>query len=151
MLHMDPPDPVPAVSGHLLLDDLPAATVEELVAAAGPGAGSPLASVELRQTGGALARSGPSSGALASVPGSLAMFAVGSAFSEPEAEAMQRQIRLITEALRPRAVGRLLNFTEQPCDTGAAFPEDAYRRLREIRAAYDPDGVMHANHPVAAG
>ena len=149
-LHMDPPEPVPAVSGHLLLDALPAATVEELVAAAGPGSGSPLTSVELRQTGGALARSEPSCGALAAVTGSLALFAVGSPSAEAEAQAMQRQIRLITEALAPHAAGRLLNFTDQPCDAAAAFPGDVYRRLREIRTAYDPDGVMQAGHPVAA-
>ena len=38
-LAMDPPDPLPFVSAHHLLDDVPAAGIDELVAAAGPGSG----------------------------------------------------------------------------------------------------------------
>ena len=64
---------------------------------------------------------------------------------------MQRQIALITEALAGHDAGRLLNFVEQPYDTSGAFTAEVLQRLREVRAAYDPDGVMHANHPVTAG
>ena len=53
---MDPSDPLPFVSTTALLSDLPSAGVEELVSVAGPGSGSPLAMVELRHMGGALAR-----------------------------------------------------------------------------------------------
>ena len=148
-LHMDPPGPVPAVGGHLLLDALPAEAIERLVSLAGPGSGSPLTSVELRQTGGALARSDASSGALAAVPGGLALSAVGSPRGPQEAEAMRRQISLITGALAPYEAGRLLNFVDQPYDVAGAFSADALRRLREVKAAYDPHEVMHANHPVA--
>ena len=51
---MDPPDPLPFLSTTALLSDLPSAGVDDLVAAAGPGSGSPLAMVELRLMGGAL-------------------------------------------------------------------------------------------------
>ena len=55
---MDPEDPLPYKTSHQLLGELPAAAVDELLAAAGPGSESPLAAVELRHLGGALARSG---------------------------------------------------------------------------------------------
>ena len=76
-LHMDPPEPVPGLSGHRLYDELPATAIDALVEAAGPDSGSPLISVELRHTGGALARGGADHGALASIDGSICMFAVG--------------------------------------------------------------------------
>jgi FAD/FMN-containing dehydrogenase len=70
---MDPPDPLPFVSTTALLDDLTSAGVDELVEAVGPGSGSPLAMVELRHMGGALARRGPDAGARANLPGSMGM------------------------------------------------------------------------------
>jgi hypothetical protein len=117
---------------------------------AGPGSGSKLVSVELRQNGGALARPAPSPGALAAVPGSLAMFAVGSPFSTEEADAMRDTIGRVLDALAPHDAGRLLNFVEEPYDVAGAFPAEAFDRLRAVKAAYDPDDVMHANHPVPA-
>ena len=53
-LHMDPEDPVPFAQGGQLLDELPPAAIDAIVEAAGPGSGSPLLSLELRQLGGAL-------------------------------------------------------------------------------------------------
>ena len=41
-MHMDPPDPLPYLGEHLVLGDLPAAAIDDFVAAAGPGSGSTL-------------------------------------------------------------------------------------------------------------
>src|SRR5262249_17933323 len=76
-LAMDPPDPLPFVPTTALLSDLPHSGVDELVAAVGPGSGSNLALVELRQLGGALGRQSPEAGARASLSGSLCLFALG--------------------------------------------------------------------------
>lgn len=76
-LAMDPPDPLPFLSGHELLGDPPAAAIGDLVAAAGPGSGSPLAMMQLRHMGGALARQAPGAGAHATLPGSVSLFALG--------------------------------------------------------------------------
>ncbi len=78
-LHLDPEDPVPALSGHQMLDELPAEAIDALIGAAGPESGSPLLSVELRHLGGALAEAKPDAGALAGLNQSFAMFAVGHA------------------------------------------------------------------------
>jgi hypothetical protein len=62
-VHMDPPGPVPGVGDGMLLGELAAEAIGALAAAAGPGSGSQLLSVELRQLGGALRRPAPDSGA----------------------------------------------------------------------------------------
>ena len=78
-LHMDPPSPCPYVSNSLLTGDLSAKALDEFLAVTGPGSGSPLVSVELRHLGGALGRTAPHHGAVSTLPGSYAMFAVGMA------------------------------------------------------------------------
>ena len=149
-MHMDPAQPAPAVSGDLLLGELPASAIDDLVAVAGPGSGSILTSVELRQTRGALARPEPSCGALAAVPGALALYAVASPPNEDAAETMRGQIAAVISALSPHEAGRLLNFADQPLDTAGAFSPESFSHLQKVKAQYDPDGVMHANHQVPA-
>ena len=63
---------------------------------------------------------------------------------------MSGQIAGVIGALEAHEAGHMLNFVEQPFDTAGVFPEDVEDRLRKVKAAYDPDGVMHANHAVAA-
>jgi hypothetical protein len=149
-LHMDPPDPLPYASGHQLLGELPSRAIDDVVAVAGPGSGSPLASVELRHTGGALARSEPGHGALATLPGSFATFAVGLAADEAMAEAVTAQVELVSEALAPYEAGLYSNFTEEQTDARDFFPAATYERLRVVKAEYDPDDLFRANHPIPA-
>src|SRR5688500_3973160 len=55
-LAMDPLDPLPMVSGHELLEELPATAIDEILAAVGPGSGrgETLTMLQFRQMGGAL-------------------------------------------------------------------------------------------------
>src|SRR4051794_24803885 len=53
-IHMDPEQPVPARGDGMVLDRLTPAAIDALVDAVGPGSGSPLLMVELRQLGGAV-------------------------------------------------------------------------------------------------
>src|SRR6516165_6821706 len=62
-LNMDPPQPVPIQGDGAFLADAPAAAIDAVVALAGPDADTPLASVEVRHLGGALARPAPGGGA----------------------------------------------------------------------------------------
>ena len=148
-LHMDPPEPVPAFGGHRLYDELSAQAIDELVDVAGPESGSPLISVELRHTGGALARSGDDHGALATLDGSLCMFAVGMAADEDATRALSDRIEGVKGALRQHDAGTFLNFTEQRVDVAGAFTDSTYRRLQQVRAALDPDELFRANHEIA--
>ena len=149
-LHMDPPEPVPGLGGHRLYDELPATAIDALVEAAGPDSGSPLISVELRHTGGALARGGPDHGALASINGSFCMYAVGMVVDEQAGAALAAQIEKVREALRPHEAGAYLNFTEHKVDMGELFGDETLQRLARVRSQYDPGELFRSNHEIPA-
>jgi FAD/FMN-containing dehydrogenase len=149
-LHMDPPDPLPYTTDHLLLGELPASAIDDFVAAAGPASGSPLVSVELRHTGGALARSGHHHGAVATLPGSFAYFGIGIAPDEGAKAVMDAQLATIRPALEPYEAGLYSNFTEETVDSRLFFDEQTYARLRAVKADVDPDGLFRGNHLIEA-
>jgi hypothetical protein len=148
-LAMDPPDPVPYVADSQMLGDLPAEAIDELLAVAGPGSGSPLTMVEMRQAGGALGRGGDHHGALASLAGSYVTMAVGAVMDEQSAAAGQAQLALLHDALAPHQVGHYLNFTEVEVDTRSAYAAEAHSRLQAGKGEYDPDGLFRANHSLS--
>jgi FAD/FMN-containing dehydrogenase len=150
-MHMDPPEPVPALTDHHMVGELPAEGIDALLGAAGPGSGSPLLSVELRHLGGALGRSGPDHGAVDTLRGDYAMFGVGVPMSEELAAASKEAFGRVGEALAPYESGRPYpNFQEKPTETARMFEDDAYSRLCAVRSAVDPDGVFRANHALEA-
>jgi FAD/FMN-containing dehydrogenase len=56
--------------------------------------------------------------------------------------------RTFLAALQPHRAGVYVNFLDADDDTGRtleAFGDDTYRRLAEVKAAYDPDNVFHNN------
>jgi hypothetical protein len=147
-LAMDPPDPLPIQSTHHLVEDLPAAAIDDLVAAAGPGSGSPLAMVQLRHMGGALARREPGAGARATLPGDVSLFALGVPEDEESAASVAASLAAVEGSLRPYRVGAYPNFVEEPADARGFFDPETWDRLREIKAAYDPGDMFKGNHYV---
>jgi FAD/FMN-containing dehydrogenase len=145
-MHMDPAEPLPYRSTHLLLGELPPAAIDAWIAAAGPGSGTALTSVELRHTGGALAR--PADAALPSLPGEFLLFGVGAPVPPNDLAAIQDGLARVRDALEPFATGVLLSFVEEPFDAARGYPPDAWERLQGARRRYDPDGRMRANHAV---
>ena len=150
-LHMDPPEPVPYAGDGGLLADLPAEAVDALLAATGPGSGSPLLTVEVRHLGGALGRAEPGHGALAAIEAPFAHFAAGFTPSPEAAQAVGDRLAAIRGTLAPWDSGRsYMNFAERPVDGARLFGEETLGRLREVRATYDPGGLFLANHPVTS-
>jgi FAD/FMN-containing dehydrogenase len=148
-LHMDPDGPVPGAGNGLLLDDLPPAAITALLAVAGPGTGSPLLSVEFRHFGAALSEATPQAGALASIDAAFGMYAVGMAVTPDLKQAINDRLDLLREALSPwRSHHGYFNFDDRPGDAEPLFPHATYRRLRKIKAAYDPGDLFLSNHPV---
>jgi FAD/FMN-containing dehydrogenase len=145
---MDPPEPLPFVSTTALLGDLPKAGVEELVAAAGPGSGSPLAMVELRHMGGALARRSPGAGARANLPGTLAMLSLGVVEDEASAATARTYLESVDRAVLPYRTGDYPNFVMEPADASGFFDSDTWTRLRQVKALYDPSDLFMGNHHV---
>ena len=145
---MDPEQPVPAIGDGMILDDLTPAAIEALVAVAGPGSGSPLLSVELRQLGGALSVPPAEHGALAKIGGTFAFFAVGMAMDAASGAAVAAHVERVAGAMDPWDAGRrYLNFTERASEPEAFFPEATLRRLQAVKRDVDPSDVFCANHP----
>ena len=147
-LAMDPPDPLPFVSTTALLTELPGTGVDDLVAAVGPGTGSPLAMVELRQLGGALGRVAPGAGARATLPGSIALFSLGVPEDDAAAANVRSYLDSLDRAVQPYRTGDYPNFVEKQTDASAFFDAETWTRLREVKALYDPSDLFQGNHHI---
>jgi FAD/FMN-containing dehydrogenase len=147
-LAMDPPDPLPYMSSNALLDELPIAGLDDLVAAAGPGSGSPLVMVELRLLGGALDRPTSGAGARATVPGSFSMFAVGVPEDEASGATVKSYLDSVERAVVPYTCGHYPSFVEKPADASTFFDADTWACLRKVKARYDPTDLFKGNHHI---
>ena len=148
-LHMDPEGPTPGVSASAILSDLPDAAIETFLALAGRGSGSTLLSAELRQLGGALARPAEGAGALPQLDGAFVLFGVAIAATPEIGRQGHADAVALVDAMSSYASGRdYLNFAENQVDVRKSFPEQTWQRLKGIRSAVDPTGVLKANHEV---
>ncbi len=149
-LAMDPEDPMPFSSGSQLLGELPREGIDAFVAAAGPGSGSTLGAAELRQLGGALARSHDDHGARDGLLGSYLSF-TGALVADPAlAPAVELEHERVRRALAMYEVGQYLNFAERAIEPERAFADHTLARLRAIRATHDGRNLLHANHAIGA-
>ena len=150
-LHMDPPEPVPAMVDHRLLGGMSPAAIDAVVDAAGPSVDSPLLSVEVRHLGGALGISDTDHGVLDRVGADYALVGVGMPVTPELGQAIEAHLDTVTGAVEPWVTGReYLNFAERPTTTAKLFGGPGADRLAAIATAYDPDARMVANHPVRA-
>jgi hypothetical protein len=121
---------------HLeLVDTLPDAVIEALVAATGEG--SPVDTVEVRHWGGAMARPDADAGPVGARKVPLSVIA-------------DVQVPELVDALAPHATGgTFLNFLSDPARTADAYAAADYRRLRDLKRAYDPDNVFRVGNVIA--
>ena len=148
-LNMDPTDPMPAKGDGAFLADFPSAAIDALVAEVGPDAETPLNSVEVRHLGGALARPVPGVGAQPSIEAGFLLYAVGATPTPDLAGSVGAHVRAVKDALAPwHARYGPYNFDETPAGAAAVLPPASFRRLQEIKAAYDPDAVIISSRPV---
>jgi FAD/FMN-containing dehydrogenase len=146
-LAMDPRDPLPYRTTHALVDGLTPAAVEELARLAGPG--SPLALLQLRHMGGALARQAPGAGARATLPGEICVFGLGVVPGADAEPAVAERLDAVSAAVAGRRAGDYPNLVEEPADASRFFDADAWARLQRVKALYDPHDVFRGNHRVA--
>ena len=146
-VHMDPPGPVPGVSDHAMIAELPDAAIEAFLAVAGPDVDVPLMFAELRHLGGALAR--PHDGALGRLDGAYALYAIAVAATPEMAAAGSAATASVAAALRPWAsTGTFLNFADRTVDVATAFDAEAWAKLGDVRRSFDPDRVFVAAHEI---
>ncbi len=150
-LHMDPDGPVPSAGHGTLLAALPDGVLDGLLAVAGPGVDSPLLSLELRHLGGALARVPQAPGALATLEGQFALFAVGITPHAEAAAAVEVAVDAVLAVAAPWAGRAYANFCERRTAPDRFFDAATLGRLQGVRDRYDPDSLFRANHPVTGG
>jgi Berberine and berberine like len=145
-LAMDPREPLPYRFKHSLIDELAGPAIDEIASIALPG--SALAIVQLRHIGGALRRHAPGAGARATLPGEIAVFGLGVAPDPALVPAVEAQIDGVISAVAPYRAGVYPNFVEQPADASAFFDPATWTRLRQVKAAWDPEDVFKADHRI---
>ena len=148
-LAMDPPDPLPYLSGHQLLGPITPSTIDRLVAAVDRS--SRLVMLQLRHTEGALGRASSDHGAHPQLPGSVATFGLGVIPDQESMAAVATSLQTVEEILAPHTVGRYPSFVEKPADAQDFFDPDTWARLGKIKAEYDPTDMFTGNHHIPPG
>jgi hypothetical protein len=142
-VHMDPVSPMPCYDRGLLLDALPADTVDDLVAVAGAQSASQLALVELRLLGGPVVAEPDVPNAVAGRDAPFAVSVLG-APAGPAASLVVEQTDAVVATLAPWRRGALLNFLghARPGELRAVWSEPVRTRLAEVAAHYDQGNVF---------
>jgi hypothetical protein len=137
-VHMDPTDPMPSWDRGCSLASLTAETVDTVLEHA---ADSPLAMIEIRLLGGAIARRPEVPNAVSGRDAAFAVFTVG-VLAGPQPQLVPAASAALVEALRPWAAAEgLVNFLGQasPARVGALWSAADRARLLAIAAAVDPE------------
>ena len=135
-IHLDPPNPVPALGiGRWLGPTTPAVAHDLLRLAASPD--SPVTMIELRY----LANSAPvRDGALTQIPGPFLLHAVGWTEDASSRRSVERGLSLVQGAAEGADTGlAAAAFAHGRGAVVDALPAAALHRLRRLRAAVDPD------------
>ncbi|MBJ7328933.1 MAG: FAD-binding oxidoreductase [Solirubrobacteraceae bacterium] len=147
-IHMDPEDPVPAEGDHSLVGEVDDSLLDGLLALAGGGPGSTgLLFTELRQLGGAFGVAPEGAGARDRFDGDGLAFAVGMTPDEESHAVVKRDLHTFRAMTYHRRSDHYMNFAEVAEDE-PLHRNEVSTRLREIKAAVDPDDVIRSNHPV---
>ncbi|GGO63445.1 FAD-binding oxidoreductase [Nonomuraea cavernae] len=139
------PAPQPmAVRQHLeLLHQVPDDVIETVLAVTG----SPIAAVELRHWGGAMARPAPDAGPVGhrDVPYSV----IATAMPDGPGDPALSSLRDLAAGLRPHATGgSFLNFLTDTARTRDAYTVADHERLTEVKRAWDPGNLFGRTHNI---
>ncbi|HSK27332.1 MAG TPA: FAD-binding oxidoreductase [Jiangellales bacterium] len=143
-IHMDPTEPMPAVTRGGLLHSMPPRLLDSLLEVAGPGVDVPLAVVEMRLMGGALSRPAAIPNAVAGRDGAYSLSVVAPA-PPPMLATAHAATAQVLDALAPWSTGTsLVNFAGHADESARsrAWRPDALERLRRVKEAMDPSDVF---------
>ncbi|MEU9310350.1 FAD-binding oxidoreductase [Streptomyces sp. NPDC048256] len=152
-IHHDPKHPVSVHFRSALLHELDDTAVETLVSFIDPTAsGGPFPGIELRHLGGALSRP-PRRAHAAGVRDAAFHLWMRMPAPAEEADTVRRAADELMERLRPWDTGALLpgflfDHDSDPERVRRAYTEPDYRRLTELKAAYDPNNLFRINHNI---
>lgn len=145
-IHADPVDPMPVMEGGILLHSFTAAAAEALLACAGPTVDVPLAAVELRVLGGALARTPEPANAVGGRDAAYSLHVVGAPVPELLHTVIPELIDGVFTSMGGwRSAATQINFFGRanrplPGMSVTSWAPDVAARLREVRRRHDPAG-----------
>lgn len=140
-LQMDPQEPTAVYANSVLVHGFPADAADALVDVAGPGSGSNLLFVELRQLGGALARPSPREGAMDHLDGSFLVLGVGLDVGTGWTAVREDATRILDSLSPWTSAAAYLSMAYEAAARRGWSPA-AYDRLRRIRREADPGGLF---------
>ena len=151
-VHAEPTSPLPAYEASTRLSEFNEAAVDAILSAAGPDADCPLAMVEVRQLGGALAREPEVPNAVSGRTAPFQVFGAGIG-GTLEAPFIYASIDEVFRGLKPwRTPEGTLNWLSmrdiEPDSIRDAFGKDVYSRLVAVKRAYDPANMFRVNHNI---
>ncbi|MFZ3452108.1 FAD-binding oxidoreductase [Arthrobacter sp. 7Tela_A1] len=149
-VHGDPTDPAPGMERGMLLTELSDETASELLQQIGPGSGTPLVMAELRLLGGALGEAPAFPDAVSGRSAAFHLFILGVA-GPSDGDPVQAALTRLALALEPWAAGSLINFhgpAGDEANRARAWEPEMYTRLRDAKAAWDPQNLFRYGHAV---
>jgi FAD/FMN-containing dehydrogenase len=132
-----------------LFQNVPDDVIRAMVEAAGEGVDSPLAFIELRHWGGAMARPGPDAGPAGARDVPFSVMAVAP-YQAHEQERVEAYVDGLATRLQPYATGgSFLNLQMDRAKTRTAFTTENYARLVQAKRRWDPDNFFRLNHNIS--
>jgi UDP-N-acetylenolpyruvoylglucosamine reductase len=132
-----------------LFQEVPDYAIHAMIEAAGEGVASPLAFVELRHWGGAMAMPGPGAGPAGGRDMPFSVMAVAP-YQADERARVEAYVDSLAARLKPYATGgSFLNLQMDRTRTRTAFTPENYARLVLAKRAWDPDNFFHLNHNIS--
>jgi hypothetical protein len=146
-----PDVPPMATRQHVdLFHEMPDDGVDAIVEAGSP-ATSPLAFVELRHWGGAMADPPPDAGPAGARDARFSVMAVA-AYPTPERAPVDAHVDHLAARMRPASLGTsFLTLLTDSSRTRTAFTDASWDRLVEAKRTWDPDNLFHLNHNIPPG
>ncbi|WP_372736080.1 FAD-binding oxidoreductase [Nocardioides sp.] len=145
-LHLDPEEPTGVYANSVIIDAFSPEAVTALVDAAGPGSGSELLFVEIRQLGGALSRPAPDGGVMDRMEGGFLVLTVG-VDSGSGWPAVRADAGRVLGSLAPWALkSTYLLMADGEVDERQAWPVASWQRLTDLRTRLDPHGLFVPPH-----
>jgi hypothetical protein len=141
--HLDPLDPLPFVSDHMVLGDLDSRGQRAFLSSADAASQSPLVSSELRQLGGAFADEAADGGAFNRTDGAYCYYGLAVPADKGQAPAIRRYLAQARSALAAWDTGRAVpTFVEDRANPGRWMDKERAAFVDLVRRGIDPEGLF---------